>query len=54
MRIKVIRGLSKECDREVIRVIRLMPKWIPGEMGYGPADVLTQIPVRFEFPVKAY
>ncbi len=28
--VKVLRGISRECDLEAIRVVNLMPNWIPG------------------------
>ena len=27
---KILRGLSPECDAEVLRIVKLMPKWTPG------------------------
>lgn len=30
--IEIMRSLSKECDEEAKRVIKLMPKWIPGQI----------------------
>lgn len=43
---KIISGIGKSCDEEVLRVINLMPKWIPGKQnGEG-------IPVQFNLPVK--
>ena len=35
-------------DREVMRVMRLMPNWIPGENSGKPVRVRTVVPVRFE------
>ena len=44
--LEVIRGIDEETDEEVLRVMRLMPRWIPGRQ----RDKLTRVLVRF--PVK--
>lgn len=28
---RIIKSLSKECDNEVLRIFKLMPKWKPGD-----------------------
>jgi TonB family protein len=43
---KILRGLGKNYDEEVLRVINLMPKWLPGKQN-GEASA-----VRFNMPVK--
>jgi len=30
--INVIRGVSEEIDKEAIRLVKIMPAWIPGEL----------------------
>jgi len=45
---KILRGLNKSYDEEVIRVINLMPKWIPGTQNGKPVAVLFNLPVKFE------
>jgi|WetSurMetagenome_2_1015567.scaffolds.fasta_scaffold246561_2 periplasmic protein TonB len=42
--INVIRSLSKECDNEAVRVVKLMPKWIPGSQDG------KNVPVYFTLP----
>jgi periplasmic protein TonB len=44
--IKVMRGLTSAIDKEVIRVIGLLPKWNPGMAGGQPARVQYTFPVR--------
>jgi TonB family protein len=44
--ISVLRGIGGGCDEECIRVIELMPRWIPGY--WGP----RAIPVQFNLPMK--
>jgi periplasmic protein TonB len=44
--VEVIKGLSKDCDKEAMRVISIMPGWIAG-MQNG-----TSVPVRMVLPIK--
>jgi len=46
--IQVERGIGMGCDREAMRVVSLMPKWIPGKQRGIPVDVLYKLPIRFE------
>lgn len=46
-RIKVVRGIGSGCDEEVVRVLQLMPKWIPGRQGDKNVDVYYTLPFRF-------
>lgn len=34
-------------DKEAVRVLKLMPKWIPGKMGGEPVRVKYTVPVNF-------
>ena len=45
--IKVIRDIGGGCSEESIRVIKLMPKWIPGMLRNQPVDVQFNFPIRF-------
>jgi len=45
--IKIRRGISKELNEEVIRVIKLMPKWIPGKQRGIAVRVSYNMPVKF-------
>jgi protein TonB len=45
--IKVIRGLSTECDAEAIRLISNSPKWNPGLQNGHTVRVHYVIPVEF-------
>lgn len=49
--IKVVRGVPNcaPCDAEALRVIKLMPKWIPARQGGRPVSLLMTIPVKFRF-----
>jgi protein TonB len=44
--VEVVRGISKDCDREAARVISIMPNWIAG-MQNG-----TSVPVRMVLPIR--
>lgn len=45
--IKILRGLGYECDKEAIRIVKLMPKWIPGRLRGNAIPTVFNIPVRF-------
>ena len=44
---KVVRGVDPASDKEALRVVRKMPRWIPGKMGGKNVDVKYTIPVDF-------
>jgi len=44
---KILRGLGKSYDEEVLRVVNLMPKWFPGTQNGEAVDVLFNLPVKF-------
>jgi TonB family protein len=44
---KVIRGVHKLLDKEALRVVNLMPKWIPGKQNGKTARVAFTMPVKF-------
>lgn len=46
--INIVRSAGKAFDDEVIRVIRLMPSWIPAEQRGKPISVKFNLPIRFE------
>lgn len=45
---KVVKSLNEECDKEAIRVISMMPNWIPGEKEGNKVNVQFGLPVNFE------
>lgn len=45
--VKVVRGVSKGLDKEAIRVISSMPKWIPGKQGGHAVPVYFNLPISF-------
>lgn len=45
--IKILRGVSKEIDREAKRVVKEMPKWTPAENKGEAARARCRIPISF-------
>ena len=45
--IEVVKGLDPQLDREAMRVLSLMPKWIPGERNGEQVNVKCLLPVDF-------
>lgn len=45
--LKILKKLSPSCDNEVIRVIKLFPKWIPATKGGEKVRVQFNLPVKF-------
>jgi protein TonB len=50
--VKAVRGVPNcvECDIEAERVIRSMPKWIPGKNNGKPVNSVFNLPVAFKLP----
>lgn len=46
--IKILRGIGYGCDQEVIRVLKLMPKWKSGRMNGKAVSVRFRLPVNFK------
>ncbi len=44
---KVLRGVNKLLDDEALRVVRMLPKWIPGKQGGINVAVYYHFPVKF-------
>ena len=43
----VVNGVDPSLDKEAIRVVKTMPKWIPGKQKGEPVNVSFTIPVTF-------
>ena len=48
--VKTLRGVDAELDKEAIRVISSMPKWIPGMQKGKTVKVRYTVPVMFRLP----
>ena len=46
--LELVEHLDAACDREVLRVLRMMPKWTPGVMDAKPCRTKVCIPVVFK------
>jgi len=46
--VKVLRGIGGGCDEEALRVVKMMPNWIPGKQNGKVVDVLYNMPVQFK------
>ena len=44
---KIIRGVSPEVDKEAMRVISSMPKWIPGKVNGREVASYFTLPINF-------
>ncbi|MEG0888049.1 MAG: M56 family metallopeptidase [Bacteroides sp.] len=45
---RVVKGVDPELDAEAMRIVSIMPKWIPGEVNGKPASVKYTVPVMFK------
>jgi TonB family protein len=45
--IKILRSLSPECDAEVIRMMKEMPKWNPAEYDFHKVHSSFTMPINF-------
>lgn len=45
--VTVMRGVTKELDEEALRVVRMMPHWIPAEEGGKVVASKVRLPIRF-------
>ena len=46
--VEVVRSVSTDCDKEAIRVVKKMPKWIPGKQNGKLTRVWYTIPINFK------
>jgi TonB family protein len=44
----VIKGVSDDCDQEALRVVKMMPKWIPGKQNGRAVRVKFILPMKFK------
>lgn len=45
--VKVLRGIGGGCDEEAVRVIKLMPKWIPAKQRGTAVRSQFNMPIKF-------
>ena len=46
--IKIKRSLNVECDNEALRIMNIMPNWIPGKRNNQPVSVSFILPIHFK------
>ncbi|HET9571420.1 MAG TPA: TonB family protein [Bacteroidales bacterium] len=46
--VTVIRGLDPSCDKEAVRVVKMMPRWIPGRQNGRNVPVYYTLPVVYK------
>ncbi len=45
--LKILRGIGGGCDEEAIRVVKMMPRWTPGEQRGEKVRVSYNLPIKF-------
>lgn len=46
--VNVVRSLDPSCDKEAVRVVKSMPKWVPGKQNGRNVPVYYTLPVLFK------
>ncbi len=46
--LKIVQSLSRECDKEVLRILGMMPNWQPGVQNGRPCRTKVSIPIVFK------
>jgi protein TonB len=46
--VSILRDIGGGCGKEAVRVVKVMPKWVPGEANGNPVKVRYTLPVRFK------
>lgn len=50
--IKVLSGVNQQLDDEALRVVHMMPEWIPGKIGETNVDTRYILPIEFVMPKR--
>jgi len=45
--VRILRGIGGGCDEEAKRVVRAMPRWVPGKQRGVPVRVQFNLPIKF-------
>lgn len=48
--VRVVRGVSPDLDAEAVRVVKLLPDFIPGTLNGEPVNVWMTLPIVFKIP----
>lgn len=46
--VRAVKGIGYGCDEEAERVVRKMPKWLPGKMGKENVKVMMNLPIKYK------
>ena len=46
--VRILKGIGGGCDEESVRVVKLMPKWIPGKQSGKAVRVLFNMPIYYK------
>lgn len=47
-KVEVLRSLDAACDREAMRVVRSLPRWIPGKQNGANVSVYYTLPIKYK------
>ena len=47
--VKIVRGIGGGCNDEALRVVAMMPAWMPGKQNGKAVNVSFTIPIKFKF-----
>ena len=50
--VKLLRDIGGGCGEEAVRVVKMMPKWIPGKQKGKPVRTQFNLPVKFKLSAK--
>ncbi|MBQ9556457.1 MAG: TonB family protein [Muribaculaceae bacterium] len=50
--VKVVRSVDNDLDKEAVRIVKTLPKFIPGRQNGQPVAVWYTLPVAFKLPEK--
>ena len=51
---RVLPQIIKQCEEEALRIVKMMPRWIPGKQCGVPVRVKYAVPFRFNQPKPKY
>ncbi len=51
-KIKIVKGIRQDIDEEALRLIKSMPKWVPGSINGVSVRTRRLIPIKFILPSK--
>lgn len=46
--VKIVKGLCESCEKEALRLVKNMPKWIPGSENGKKVKTRMVLPIKFQ------